>query len=127
GFTSRMSVVHPPPSAKCGNTAAVAGERRSTTGSVVIRNSERSLTTPRSATAATAFVEANVKDPENAVGPKNGCSFRNAATCSLAAIVVEFEYPSLPFSSVNAKDTTTGSEFGLAMATPLRTDGPVSP
>src|SRR5262245_40111823 len=111
-----MFVTQPPPSAKCGNTAVVdVAASRSTTGSVVIRKSERSFTTPRKATTASPFEELNVNEPENDEGPKNGFSVKNAATCSLAPMVVEFEKTSLPLSSVKLKETTAGSEFGLAI------------
>src|SRR5437867_1831939 len=60
GLTSRIVVVQPPPSAKCGNTAGSLEEAlKSTTGNVVIKNSERSFTPPRSAITATGFDELN--------------------------------------------------------------------
>src|SRR5438105_10596405 len=91
GFTSMICVVQPPPSAKCGNTVedATGGAPISKTGSVVQIRSERSFSTPRSATTATDFDAVNENAPENAVGPLNGASFRNAAIWPLAGTVVD--------------------------------------
>src|SRR5262245_44770841 len=114
-------VVHPPPSAKCGKTAAVASDEefKSTTGNVVKRNSERSFKSPRSAITATAFDDVNISAPENVAGPKNGLSSKNAAICPFAGIVAVAEATSRPLSSEYVNDRTAGSEFGLAMARPL--------
>src|SRR5437773_4283348 len=122
-------VVQPPPSAKCGKTAAAtdAEELRSTTGSAVRRKSARSFTTPRRATTATLFDELSVNEPEKVEGPLNGLSFKKPATCPFAGMVVEFEDTSRPLSSVNVKETTTGSAFGFAIARPLFTVAFVSP
>src|SRR5262245_37441231 len=102
GFTSVICVVQPPPSAKCANTAGPDdGERaRLTTGSVVSRNSPRSLVAPRNAVTLTGLLAVKLKDPTNEVGPINGLSSRNAATCPFAGIVVVLVTFSLPSASV---------------------------
>src|ERR1051326_3040879 len=85
GFISRISVVHPAPSLKCGTTAiaAAGGIVVSITGRVDIRKSCRSLTTPRIATTATGTLDVKLNVPWN-VGPLKvlkGSLSRNLAIC----------------------------------------------
>src|SRR5438552_12130662 len=123
GLTSMISLVHPPPSAKCGNTVAAVEveELRSATGSVVIRNSERSFTKPRSATTETGVEELNENEPVNVEAPLKGASSKNAAIWPLAGMFVEPDPTSLPLASVKKKDTAAASLFGFAIARPVLT------
>src|SRR5206468_8791186 len=71
GLTSAISVRQPPPSTKCGNTAAEpVGDvaERFATGNVVSRSSPRSFVNCRRATAATLEEELNVNVPTNGFG-----------------------------------------------------------
>ena len=123
GLTSMISLVHPLPSAKCGKTNEIveADELRSAIGRVVIRNSERSFTRPRSATTDTGFDELNVKEPANVEAPLKGASFRKLAIWPLAGTLAVPEPRSFPFSSVKKKEIVAGSLFGFAIASPLLT------
>ena len=68
-----ICVVQPPPSANSGNVAAaeLKVEPRSATGKDVSRNSERSLSTKRTAVRDTGKSEVIVNEPVNAGGPLN--------------------------------------------------------
>ena len=107
--------------------ADAVAETSSATGNVVRRNSERSLTKPRSAMTATGLEELKVNEPENEALPLKGVSFRKAAICPFAAIVVDPEDTSFPSSPVNVNETTAASLFGFDIARPLRTTELVSP
>src|SRR5437879_4979505 len=117
------SGAHPPASAKSGNTADAAEifEASSTTGSVVIRKSDRSFRRPRRATAATGFEELNVIEPAKLEDPLKGSSSRNPAICPLAGMLVVPASTSCQFESVKKKDTVAASSFGFARASPLLT------
>ena len=72
GLTSMTSVVQPLPSAKCGNKrVSVDADASGATGSVVIRNSDRSFVNPRNATTATGTSEVNVNVPPTEVPLKS--------------------------------------------------------
>src|SRR5689334_21734125 len=62
-FTNIVCVVHPPPSAKCGMMVPADGAERSTTGSVLMMNCERSFVRPRNAIANTGDDDSKVKVP----------------------------------------------------------------
>ena len=126
GLIRMISLVQPPPSAKCGNTAELVDgeELRSATGRVVKRNSERSFTSPRRAVTETGFDEVNVNEPANVDAPLKGASSRKFAIWPFAGIVAVPEPASFPFSSVKKNETAAGSPLGLAIANPLRI-GPV--
>ena len=96
-------------------------ELRSATGSVVIRNSERSFTKPRSATTETGVEELNENEPVNVEAPLKGASSKNAAIWPLAGMFVEPDPTSLPLASVKKKDTAAASLFGFAIARPVLT------
>src|SRR6267143_4020545 len=90
GLISTTSVVHPPPSANCGiQTVPRTGVApRSTTGRVVIRNSDRSFVYPRNAVTATGTEELKVKVPLMDEGPLKGASLRNAEMCPFTGTVI---------------------------------------
>ena len=73
---------------------------RSATGNVVIKNSERSLVSPRSAMTDIGGDAVNVKVPISALPPLNGASFRNFAICPLAGMIVDPWPKSAPVVSV---------------------------
>src|SRR5439155_22748701 len=77
GFTRITCVVHPPPSAKCGNIRLPDGRAVGATGNVVIRKSERSFVRRRSAIAATGTEEGKGKLPVASAPLLNGARFRN--------------------------------------------------
>ena len=106
GFTSTTCVVHPPPSAKWGNTTGLveATALRSATGSVVTRNSRRSFVSPRSAMTEIGTEELNVNVPPTEEPLLKGDSLRKAATCPFAGIVV-LPLPKFPLEPVKKKET----------------------
>jgi hypothetical protein len=127
GLTSANCVDHPPPSATIGkNVVAVLSSSRSATGSVVMRNSERLLTKPRSAIAETGTSEVNVSVPSAGRGTENGASSKNRATCPCAGRVKLPAAESVPERSVKKKETLAAVSFGLATAKPVSTPLPIS-
>src|SRR5438093_10572864 len=101
GLTSATCVVQPPPSAKLGNvTVSPEAAESWTTGRVVIKNSFRSLFSPRSAIAETGTLDVNVKVPLKDGPLANRAWSRNSAIWPLAGIVVVPEMVSLPVESV---------------------------
>src|SRR5262249_10973710 len=101
-FVRTISVVQPPPSAKCGKmTGLLEGVAGSgDTGSVVINHSPRSFVNPRNAITPIAAEEVKVKEPRMEAGPLNGASFKNAAVCPYPLRVNEFALRTFPFVSV---------------------------
>ena len=94
GFTRTIDVVHPPPYAKWGMTTGSADTpaARSSTGNVVIKNSDLSFVNPRMAIAETGTEESKVHVPCTVAGavdelPRNGASFRNRAIWPRGGIV----------------------------------------
>src|SRR5262249_8960850 len=65
GFTRKICVLQPPPSAKCGTTMVpvLGAAAVSMTGSVDIRKSPRSFPKPRSAVTPTGSVEVKLNVP----------------------------------------------------------------
>src|SRR5262245_61477004 len=104
-----ISVVQPPPAAYCGRIAGeFAPAESGAIGSVVIRNSERSLVSPRRATAPIGDDDSNVNVPWIEDAPNttpefvlvNGASLRNFAICWRAGSVNVPAPKSLPLTSV---------------------------
>src|SRR5260370_41100279 len=82
GLINVASVVQLPPLAKCGITAVApvgTGCERSTTGSAVIRKSDRSLINVLSAVTATGTDDVNVSVPANEAPTLKGASLTNLA------------------------------------------------
>ena len=104
----------------------VVGTVSGAKGSVVIRNSERSLTNPRSAMTATGRLDVKVNVPNAASPPLKGSSSRNRAICSRGPSVKVPCPESMPSLPVKKNATVAASSLGLAMARPVRTGPSVS-
>src|SRR3989454_4401258 len=105
GLVKMISVAHPPPFTTWGKMSGCSLEAITlATGSVDIRNSPRSFTNPRIATAATGTEDANVNAASVMGIPLNGLSLRNRANWLRAGIRV-LPYPKFrPRESVKKND-----------------------
>src|SRR4051794_12724638 len=95
-------------------------------GSVVTKNSERSLVRPRRPMAETGTFEENVNVPSVVELALKGLSFRNRAICPCGGNIKLPRPESVPFASVKKNDTVASESLGLARAKPVFTEVVIS-
>src|SRR5215510_14394526 len=95
-------------------------------GSVVIKNSDLSLIRPRNAIAETGMFELKLKVPLKKPVALNGVWSRKRAVCACGASFNVPDPESVPFESVKKNEIVASDSFGLTIAKPVFTYGPIS-